>query len=393
MFRKIVTELTYSPALAGEVSSYIKRLRSEMTTRQIGLIFVSLAITVQLFAAVFPPESANANNPSSLLGGEVKSIDDFIAYYDQNVDGIHDLFTALEITRTNLENTTLVRLTPEPSYLLWSGSSKTHQGDAAYTYFSENKSHKTAYYRPLDNSKSFLAYIGTSSSGSWFAVLKDSGSLITKEPAPAQCDDSPKATIFMPLSTSQCVDHLSPAISAQNISAGTPATAEAVNASDRIIYTLSVRNTGNRLITPPIGIHIDDVLEYATLLTTGGGTLNQADGTLVWPASALLPGETATRTFIVRVLDPLPASPQGQYLLSSYDCQMDVTFGSTIHIPVSCPLPKVIEQTVNSLPTFTARQNIVAAVCLVLITVYFYIRSRQQLVELRTIQHNQTGSL
>ncbi len=62
MFRKIVSNLPFSPALVGQLGFYAKRLRQEETTRRLGLIFVALALIVQLFAVFQPSESANATD-------------------------------------------------------------------------------------------------------------------------------------------------------------------------------------------------------------------------------------------------------------------------------------------------------------------------------------------
>src|SRR5690606_6594495 len=84
MFRKIVTELAYSPAVAGELTSYIRRLRQEKNRRQIGLIFIGLALVVQSFAALYPPESANTHNSWAFIEGGVRSMDEYLNYYDEN---------------------------------------------------------------------------------------------------------------------------------------------------------------------------------------------------------------------------------------------------------------------------------------------------------------------
>ena len=54
MFRKIVSNLPFSPALVGQLGFYAKRLKKEETTRRLGLIFIALALVVQSLA-VFQP--------------------------------------------------------------------------------------------------------------------------------------------------------------------------------------------------------------------------------------------------------------------------------------------------------------------------------------------------
>src|ERR1043165_5005513 len=60
MFRKLVSNLPYSAALVGQLGFYARRLRREEVTRRLGLIFTVLAMVVQSFALVQPPEAANA---------------------------------------------------------------------------------------------------------------------------------------------------------------------------------------------------------------------------------------------------------------------------------------------------------------------------------------------
>lgn len=66
MFRKIVSNLPFSPALVGQLGFYAKRLRKEETTRKLSLIFVILALIVQSLIVFQPPESANAANANGI---------------------------------------------------------------------------------------------------------------------------------------------------------------------------------------------------------------------------------------------------------------------------------------------------------------------------------------
>ncbi len=61
MFRKLVSNLAFSPALVGQLGFYAKRLRKEEATRRAGLVFVALALVVQSFSVFSPPESATVS--------------------------------------------------------------------------------------------------------------------------------------------------------------------------------------------------------------------------------------------------------------------------------------------------------------------------------------------
>lgn len=60
MFRRIVSNLPYSPTLVGKLGILAKQTKKEKIIRQLGQIFVILAILAQCLAIFQPPESANA---------------------------------------------------------------------------------------------------------------------------------------------------------------------------------------------------------------------------------------------------------------------------------------------------------------------------------------------
>jgi len=66
MFRRIVSNLSFSPALVGQLGFYAKRLKKEEATRRMGLVFTALALVVQSLAVFSPPEAANATTPGQV---------------------------------------------------------------------------------------------------------------------------------------------------------------------------------------------------------------------------------------------------------------------------------------------------------------------------------------
>lgn len=65
MFRKLVSSLPFSPALVGQLGFYARRLSKEQASRRLGLIFTVLALVVQSFALLSPPESTYAASPTN----------------------------------------------------------------------------------------------------------------------------------------------------------------------------------------------------------------------------------------------------------------------------------------------------------------------------------------
>lgn len=109
MFRKIVSNLAFSPALVGQLGFYAKRLRKEEATRRIGLIFVALALVVQSFAIFTPPESANAASGNDVIYGGARDKQDLLTTYDRNKDSaghadIQQIYSYYGITRQDIAN-------------------------------------------------------------------------------------------------------------------------------------------------------------------------------------------------------------------------------------------------------------------------------------------------
>jgi hypothetical protein len=109
MFRKIVSNLAFSPALVGQLGFYAKRLRKEEATRRVGLIFTALALVVQGFAVFTPPESANAANGNNIIYAGFKDKAELLAIFDRNKDSaghqdLQQIYKHFGITRQDIAN-------------------------------------------------------------------------------------------------------------------------------------------------------------------------------------------------------------------------------------------------------------------------------------------------
>ena len=195
MFRKIVSNLAFSPALVGQLGFYARRLKKEEATRRVGLIFTALALIVQSFAVFSPPEPVNASSPSDFIPGGVSTLSGYLSHYDANTNNIKDLFTTLGITRTNVVNARAGEINSKGVYS-WGLTSRfsAAQGERSYTVKTANGGTRTFYMRPLSNwdtganvagGSYYQAYIGTASNGTWFALMKICGNLVLKVIPPA----------------------------------------------------------------------------------------------------------------------------------------------------------------------------------------------------------------
>ncbi len=65
---------------------------------------------------------------------------------------------------------------------------------------------------------------------------------------------------------------------------------------------------------------------------------------------------------------------------------MTNTFGNTVRTNVDCQTPKVLEATIEQLPSTGPGENMLFAGILASVVVYFYSRSRQLATEVRLIR-------
>lgn len=168
-----------------------------------------------------------------------------------------------------------------------------------------------------------------------------------------------------------------------------------VKPGDRIEYRLSVKNTGNRTGTYTIQDNLADVLEYADIVDTGGGTLAKKDastpvekvGTITWPAIEIKPGQSIEKIVSIQIKATIPATPQAVGNIESYNCRLVNHFaGKDTILMVDCPAPKVVEQVVAELPKTGPAENMVFAGILIAVVTYFYARTRQMKKEVRLIR-------
>lgn len=398
MFKKIVTELIYSPALAGTLGNYIKKVRDERSKRQIGLIFLSLAVFVQIFAILYPPESSNSSNPSAMIDGGIQSIEDYLKYYDQNADGAKDLLSSLDISRTDLENTRPSPLPTSSQLLYWSTKDDRRPDASRHTFQTTQGKIGTAYYHTLPTEAEVVdSYSGTSSSsGKKFAISKLSGNLITEDVVKPSCELIAESKGTAPVSINSwtdfdnCPDILDLSLSARALSSTSPKIQRA-HTSDRIVYTIKIDNKSDFDIPLTSSVGLEDTLEYSRILDTGGGEYNYDTKTLDWPTQTVSAGSDFERSFIIQILPNIPSTAQGKYTEASYDCLIATSFGNTISIPIDCPAMKHIEGMVRSLPEASVRLNLTVSSIILLVAIYLYFRSRQILTELYIIRHTHLG--
>lgn len=402
MFRKIVSQLSFSPALVGQLGFYARRLRKEQVTRRVGLIFVALALVVQSLVVFQPTESANAaSNNDFVVGGIGQSINGFLAPYDSNSRNLKDIMNYFGITRAEIAGAKWMVFEPTASRYSYGFEPRAH-GSTVPIYDGSGQQVSTIYgspmntrYRPGGRS---AGWVGHSASVGWFAIIQACGNLATEgipsrpvptPPAPTPTPPTPTPTPPTPAPTPEPAK-LSFSKSAKNISQGNiDASKQVAKENDKISFTISVKNTGGTEKTFKLEDFLGDTLEYSTLTDRGGGTFDKDKKVLSWPEVSVKPGTTETRTFAVQVLSTIPAMAQGQSDSSSYNCVIENVFeDTTVKIPVSCAPPKVVEQVVTELPKTGPGANIAFGAILLAVATFFYFRSKQLNKEVRLIRRD-----
>lgn len=400
MFRKIVSELTYSPALAGHLGVYIRHYRTEVSTRQIGIIFIALAVVVQLFATLLPPESANANDPSTFIEGDIVSVDQYLDHYDRNTANLRDLLSSLGIQRIDIETAELATLASETNGFVWSKQNTREAYDNVHFFTTSNTATGVAYFQSLSHDlMQTEAYIGTSPQIGRFAITKNGAGLITEKAPSSGCDAWPSSqespievNSWFNSSSHNCQSILSTSLSGHEIASDRSELGR-LDASDRVAYTISIQNNAQNMISVIPSINIEDVLEYSRILDYGGGDYDFDVKNLTWPAATIESGTEIERTFIVQLLPTIPSTATGEYVTTSYDCEITLMFGSMLSNPVNCPFTKQIERVAHSFPSISPLSAVLGSFVLVSISIFMYFRSKQLLTELYIIRHNHIGGL
>ena len=73
MFRKLVSNLPFSPSLIGQLGLYARRLKKEQIIRRASLIFTVFALIIQSIVMFNPPTSANASLEAVDVNFEITS--------------------------------------------------------------------------------------------------------------------------------------------------------------------------------------------------------------------------------------------------------------------------------------------------------------------------------
>ena len=110
MFKKLLSNLPFNPSLIDQVGFYARRLRREAAIRRTGFAIMALAVVVQVFAVVSPPQATLAHSSNDLLQGGVETADSAEQNCKGNVGGFADVLDHYNISCDSLKTTKTVKL-------------------------------------------------------------------------------------------------------------------------------------------------------------------------------------------------------------------------------------------------------------------------------------------
>ncbi len=148
--------------------------------------------------------------------------------------------------------------------------------------------------------------------------------------------------------------------------------------NDEIIYTLYADNTGKASVNNYIfSDNLSDVLDYATLISAYGGTINNSNQ-ITWPAINIPANSTMSEKIAVKVMSPIPQTPTSTSDPGYFNLEMTNVYGNTITIHLPSSIIKTIETTTTSTTLVNTGPGTSVFIIAIITSIigYFYFRSR-----------------
>ncbi len=446
MFKKLLSNLPFNPSLIGQVAFYAKRVRREEMIRRTGLVFVVLALFVQIFAVVSPPEPTLAQSPNDIVRGGFTTREQAVNYCRTNLDDFANILAYYQVTCEMLATaaTKSINSLDEGKKLdslgrIAQGPKIARTGKPTEEYsLSINKNPyymKNLWAWDSGSSSTYKVLEAKNKNGVIIRVMYICGNIVTvgqyTPPLPPKPPSSPKPPEIPDVcpkipnkqtskeecdvcpnvggeqsEKSQCYPcpeakndtaitvclelHKTAANQTQNIP---DANGTMAAANDVIIYTLSVKNKGDQTVKDfVVQENISDILEYADLIDINSGDID-VNNTIRWAKLDIAAGATIQKQITAKVKSPVPQTPASVSDPSSFDLVMtNVFYGDTVQIKLPPSVTKTTEQVVLSLPSTGPGSTIASAFVITVFASYFFARSRLMGKELDIVRADFTST-
>jgi hypothetical protein len=444
MFRKLLSNLPFNPSLIGEVSFYAKRMHGEATIRRMGLVCMVLALFVQLFAVISPPEPTLAESNNDILRGGFSTREQAVNYCRMNTQDFANILAYYKITCEALAraSTQTVRSTDHNKQLHSMGRvpqgariARTGKPTNEYSVMINGTQYfmRNLWAWDSGSSSSYKMLIVRNAQGQTIKIMYDCGNVVTvgkytppppppppKKPTPPkdvclnipgtqltkeECDTCPNVPEEQ-TNKSECY----PCPKAQQDSAVTAclelsktasnetqgisnADGTLAHADDVIIYTLSSKNTGTQTVKDfVVEENMSDVLEYATIVDAHGAELDDKQ-ILRWPKTDISAGNTLSKQITIKIKNPIPQTPTPPGSLGSFDLVMtNVYFGDSVNVKLPGGIAKTTELGTQSLPKTGPGTTLILGFMVTMLASYFFARSQLFAKELDIVKTDFTST-
>ena len=307
MFRRLLSNLPFNPSLINQVSFYAKRVHQEEGVRRSGMVMMVLALLMQLFAVVTPPQQSFATPGNDVIPGGFSQKATAMEYCERNAYNFRHILNRFDIDCGNLNASTTrtIRSTDYNRKLLSLGRVPYQKpgerpitgilGEASPLYMRYLWGWDSGLY------SSYKALVGTNTKGQPFMVLYNCGNVVivdTPEIAPPIPPATPAAAPKNP----------KPEIVNKTTLPGTPQANAEVKPGTVLGYRIFFRNTGDAAAT---NVFVEDSIpEHTTFVngSQGSGKANRYDYT-----NSVYPGH-GKEPHVYWAYNSFPAGATGYYV-------------------------------------------------------------------------------
>jgi hypothetical protein len=190
MFKRLLSNLPFNPSLIDQVSFYTKRMHREESLRRLGLGFIVLAMVVQMFAIISPPEPTLASSGNDIINGGFSSREQAVNYCRNNTQQFGTILAYYQVTCETLGSAATVQLKSTDHSKELDSMGRIAQGakiaktGKATNEYSVSIDGRTYYMRNLwawdsGSSSTYSALKMTNSKGQVIYILFNCGNIIT----------------------------------------------------------------------------------------------------------------------------------------------------------------------------------------------------------------------
>jgi hypothetical protein len=367
MFKKIVSQISLSPATVEQVALYAKRVQKKRALYGWAAIILATTSILYSLVMVFNPAYTSSPSANDLVPGGLPTKESILSAYDMNTGGFRDAATLFSMSRDDIARVTSACDKSPIAYT----TGRVSYGDASDESVHLLANESPIYIRAVDPSVVLDMWCGTTGHGDSFAIVKADGNIVTSSTPKA----TPKTTLLTRTIT---------------------ADRDTAKPGESLIWRLLAVNTSQDTTTQDLWLDIGDLSEYGHVTAASqDGIISNQEHRILWPDITVAPGESVALTVDAVIYTPIDETARQRHNLQSHDCKISLSFGNNSEVSLSCPLTKQTEQIFSSLPPIHNIVSLALCIVLFLISLTCYLSLSLQLKELRIIrtQVNTGGSL